>query len=51
MFLLYVLNRLQETSVFVEGLFIVLGNRCSYSSRGRGRYDFKSADKDTHDLS
>src|SRR5580704_16598061 len=52
MFPLYGLeNRLQEASVFLESFLIVLGNRCLYSSRRGGCHDFKSADKDPHDLS
>src|ERR1700724_4338492 len=30
---------------------MVTGNRCFYSPRGGGRHDFKSTDKNTHDLS
>jgi hypothetical protein len=44
-------NRLQEASVFIEGGFLVAGHCCFYGHRGGGRDDFKSTDKDTHDLS
>src|ERR1700694_1239097 len=44
-------DRFSEAAVFIYRGFIVTGNRCFYSPRGGGRHDFKSTDKNTHDLS